>query len=116
MAKKIIEPPPIIIPPASDVGEETVTVKLKEGETKDDYDSSGVYDSDKNEITFKVSKNKDKAYAFHLVYKGENVLHYFESNGETNTIHSLFVGTEEECKKEADVKGLKLPEPERMYK
>jgi hypothetical protein len=116
MAKKIIEPPPIIIPPASEVGEETVTVKLKEGETKDSYDSSGTYDSDKNEMTFKVSKNKDKAYAFHLVYKGENVLHYFESNGETNTIHSLFVGTEEECQKEADKKGLKLPEPDRITK
>jgi hypothetical protein len=115
MAKKI-EQPPITIPPASDVGEETVTVKLKEGETKDDYDSSGSYDSDKNEMTFKVSKNKDTAYAFHLVYDGEKVLNYFESNGETSTIHSLFVGTEEECKKEADVKGLKLPEPERISK
>jgi hypothetical protein len=115
MAKKIT-PPPITIPPASEIGEEAVTVKLKEGETKADYDSSGTYDSKNNEMTFKVSKNKDRAYAFHLVYKGENVLNYFESNGETSTIHSLFVGTEEECQKEADKKGLKLPEPERISK
>jgi hypothetical protein len=115
MAKKIT-PPPITIPPASEIGEETITIKLKEGETKDSYDSSGSCDSDKNEMTFKVSKNKDKAYAFHLVYKGTEVRNYFESNGETSTIHSLFVGTEEECQKEADKKGLKLPEPERISK
>jgi hypothetical protein len=115
MAKKIT-PPPITIPPASEVGEETVTVKLKEDETKDAYDSKGTYDSKKKEITYQVNKNKDKSLAFHMVYEGEKVLNYFESNGETSTIHSLFVGTEEECQKEADNKGLKLPEPERISK
>jgi hypothetical protein len=115
MAKKIT-PPPITIPPESEIEKETVTVKLKEGEVKDDYDSKGTYDSGKKEITYQVNKNKDKSLAFHLVYDGEKVLNYFESNGETSTIHSLFVGTEEECQKEADVKGLKLPEPERIAK
>ena len=69
------------------------------------------YDALKNELTTKVNVSPQQK-CYRLVHWDGVVKDLFESEGVTNTINHLFVGTKEECLSKIKELGLKYTPPD----
>jgi len=61
---------------------------------------------------YNETENNDRC--FRLVYDGSKVILFCEANGFTATRYNLFIGTEAECRLEAEKLNLELSEPQIM--
>jgi len=91
------------------VSTSVVTIKTKDtasAESMKVYDAKN-FKEDKKELTFEKKHSLKNGKFWRLVHDGETVLMLFEAEGETQTAHELFCGTEDECRKEIETLGLK---------